>query len=166
MQSLTVTEWNEESQFATLSFSYNRRFMDWLKMGVRPDSYRVYDPVDKVWKVHLKRLSLVLNFARRHFAQVNYQVLPDWIQIQIASEKAQEPRQTLWDTTRPADPYATLYLLPTAPWEVVRAAYKALAVSCHPDHGGSTEAFQRINSAYQELEKRLNKKLDTVGEAR
>lgn len=162
MQSLTVTEWDEERQFATLSFSYNRRFLDWLKLGVKPDSYRIYDPVNRTWKVHLKRLPLVINFARRHFTQVNYQVLPDWVQMQVASEKAQEARQTLWEPVRGSDPFTTLYLLPTAPWEVVRAVYKALAVIHHPDHGGNTETFQRINCAYLELEKRLNKKLDTT----
>ena len=49
------------------------------------------------------------------------------------------------------DPYATLYLLPTAPAAVIKAAYKALAVLNHPDKGGDTEAMQRINAAFKLL---------------
>ncbi len=49
------------------------------------------------------------------------------------------------------DPYQTLHLLPSAPPEVVRAAYKALAMKHHPDHGGDVGAMQRINDAYRRL---------------
>jgi curved DNA-binding protein CbpA len=42
-------------------------------------------------------------------------------------------------------------LLPSAPPEVVRAAYKALAMKHHPDKGGSTELMQAINQAYERL---------------
>ncbi len=52
---------------------------------------------------------------------------------------------------KPVDPYKTLHLLPSAPPEVVKAAYKALAMKLHPDHGGDTEAMQRINDAYRRL---------------
>jgi DnaJ-domain-containing protein 1 len=47
--------------------------------------------------------------------------------------------------------HAVLHLLPSAPPEVVRASYKALAMKHHPDHGGDTEAMQRINAAYRRL---------------
>jgi curved DNA-binding protein CbpA len=50
-----------------------------------------------------------------------------------------------------SDPYVTLHLLPSAPPEVVKAAYKALAVLNHPDKGGETEVMQRINDAYRRL---------------
>lgn len=49
------------------------------------------------------------------------------------------------------DAFATLHLLPSAPPEVVRASYKALAMKHHPDHGGDTEAMQKINEAYRRL---------------
>ncbi len=52
---------------------------------------------------------------------------------------------------KPVDPYKTLHLLPSAPPEVVKAAYKALAMKLHPDHGGDTDAMQRINDAYRRL---------------
>ncbi len=52
-----------------------------------------------------------------------------------------------------SDAYATLFLLPTAPRAVVKAAYRALADIHHPDHGGTTLAMQTINAAYASLTK-------------
>jgi hypothetical protein len=50
--------------------------------------------------------------------------------------------------------YATLHLLSTAPPELVKAAYRCLAMINHPDHGGDTEAMQQINNAYARLSAR------------
>ncbi len=48
--------------------------------------------------------------------------------------------------------HATLHLLPSAPPELIRAAFKCLAQLVHPDKpGGDTEAMQRINAAYRKL---------------
>lgn len=47
--------------------------------------------------------------------------------------------------------YMLLHVLPSAPKEVIRAAYKAMALLAHPDRGGSTAQMQAINSAYQRL---------------
>jgi hypothetical protein len=49
------------------------------------------------------------------------------------------------------DAYAALYLLPDAPPEVVKSAYRALAQLHHPDAGGTHEAMLRINEAYERL---------------
>jgi hypothetical protein len=35
--------------------------------------------------------------------------------------------------------------------EEIKAAYRRLALQTHPDRGGSTEAFRRINEAYERL---------------
>lgn len=48
-------------------------------------------------------------------------------------------------------PHATLYLLPSAPLEVVRAAHRALAALHHPDVGGNEERMVEINLAYDEI---------------
>lgn len=44
--------------------------------------------------------------------------------------------------------FTTLYLLPSAPLPVIKAAYRALASLHHPDHGGAHDLMLRINSAY------------------
>ncbi len=47
--------------------------------------------------------------------------------------------------------YATLYLTPGAPLEVIQAVYRTLAKLHHPDLGGSTELMAEINDAYNYL---------------
>jgi len=48
--------------------------------------------------------------------------------------------------------HATLHLLPSAPPELIRAAFKCLAQLHHPDkQGGDEEIMKRISDAYQRL---------------
>ena len=45
-----------------------------------------------------------------------------------------------------------MYLLPGAPVEVVRAAYKALAMRYHPDRpGGDAQKMRELNEAVAEI---------------
>ena len=46
-----------------------------------------------------------------------------------------------------ASAYGVLHLLPSAPPEVVTAAYRALATLHHPDRGGDATAMVQINQA-------------------
>lgn len=48
--------------------------------------------------------------------------------------------------------FSELYLLPTAPDVVVKAAFRALAKIHHPDVGGSNETMRRLNDAYERAE--------------
>lgn len=63
----------------------------------------------------------------------------------------QRERHTVAFGTFHVGPYAKLYLLPTAPLEVVRAAHRALASLHHPDVGGDPERMIEINAAYDEI---------------
>lgn len=47
-----------------------------------------------------------------------------------------------------SDPYRVLHLQSDAPLEVVRAAYRALAVLHHPDRGGDEEVMKQLNIAH------------------
>lgn len=47
--------------------------------------------------------------------------------------------------------HATLFVAVDAPIEVIRAAYKALAMLYHPDHGGDSERMVELNRAYETL---------------
>lgn len=49
--------------------------------------------------------------------------------------------------------YRALHLLPTAPPELVKVAYRTLATLHHPDKGGDTATMQAINAAYELLGK-------------
>jgi DnaJ-class molecular chaperone len=47
--------------------------------------------------------------------------------------------------------YRTLHLLPTAPDELVKHAYRVMCKIHHPDKGGMTREMQRVNEAYGRL---------------
>jgi hypothetical protein len=51
----------------------------------------------------------------------------------------------------PPAAWDVLHLKPTAPPELVTAAYRTLAKKCHPDTGGSNERMRELNKAYAEL---------------
>jgi hypothetical protein len=94
------------------------------------------------------------------FQHVDYSALPESMQIRLVKgmEDGSDqtgPRSSFAPilTTSAAGPHAVLFVLPTAPWEVVEAAYKALVFKTHPDRGGSVEDFQRVQKAFEELKK-------------
>jgi hypothetical protein len=76
-------------------------------------------------------------------------------EVTRATEKQKERREGRAAPKPAPDPFAALYLLPSAPVEVVRAAYRALATLHHPDHGGDAERMKAINAAYSEATQRL-----------
>lgn len=51
----------------------------------------------------------------------------------------------------PDDPYRVLGVTPGAGIDECRRAYRARAQETHPDHGGSTEDFQRVQAAAKAL---------------
>ncbi len=51
----------------------------------------------------------------------------------------------LWELT----PFTTLHLLPSAPPELVKAAYKTLAKIYHPDVQGDSAKMIEINRAFE-----------------
>jgi hypothetical protein len=51
----------------------------------------------------------------------------------------------------PDGPWATLYLVPGAPTEVIKAVYRALSQKYHPDRGGDVARMQEINAAMAAL---------------
>lgn len=56
------------------------------------------------------------------------------------------------DRPRPED-YRVLDLEPGASQDEVKAAYRKKARELHPDRGGDTDAFSRVNEAYQRLKR-------------
>lgn len=49
------------------------------------------------------------------------------------------------------DHYAALQVKRNATQEEIKKAYRELAATHHPDHGGDTNTFQAINAAYDVL---------------
>jgi hypothetical protein len=124
-----------------------KSLIDALKNFVSP-VYRRYEPATRKWVVGEPATESFrgwLSYARATFgAQVQ------WIGEAYADPESEwtPPKR---ERPKASDPYQTLHLLPSAPPEVVKAAYRALAVLNHPDKGGETEVMQRINDAYRRL---------------
>lgn len=117
--------------------------------------------------VHESRLAPIIAAGKRYFDYVDYRSLPIDLQVRVISQQKsfpwiedselnsgtiQEPPAALYEPFENS-PRAVLFVAQNAPWEVVRAAYKALAVKYHPDTGGSPEAFRRVQEAYEALQK-------------
>ena len=156
--------YDASTEFCSLIHPHSQRFLNFVRYSVLPMSYRRFDEKSHRWEVHISKLALVVLFGKSHFDHVDYRSLPPGLQIKLVAEMAakaatQDALQGRASREQ-ADPYSVLHLLPSAPWEVIKAAYKALAGLHHPDHGGSPEAFRIIQESYEELEKKcqLDKK--------
>jgi len=147
MNTLKIT-YDSVTQFCLLRHGYNRRFSDFMKCGISPLSYRRWVTDRKSWEVHISKLPHVVSVARRFFGYVDYSDLPENLQINLVMNAYEEPTKA---APVVSTPYEVLHLLPSAPREVVKAAYKALALLHHPDHGGDAELFKEINLAYESI---------------
>ena len=120
--------------------------VDTLKSYIAP-GLRSYNPATREWFVDedaTGRMRRWLDYCR-----ANLDAEVEWLD----GEADADPERDWTPPSKPktSDPYTALWLLPGAPPEVVKAAYRALAVLNHPDHGGDTAAMQRINDAYRRL---------------
>jgi hypothetical protein len=52
------------------------------------------------------------------------------------------------------EPYEVLGISGSATWAEIKSAYRRLASTTHPDHGGSDEAFCRVREAFEILKNR------------
>ena len=124
-----------------------RLCIDTLKSAIAPDM-RSYNPATREWFVDedaTGRMRRWLDYCRANlYAEV------EWLDGEAYADPEAE-----WTPPPPkpkaVDPYVTLHLLPSAPPELIRAAFKCLAQIHHPDKGGETEVMQRINDAYKQL---------------
>lgn len=165
---------------------YAKPFVDALKINI-PNSYRTWQPYDKVWIVYAPYIERARELVKTYFSPVteeNVEAFEQAEQRQKEQERQRaeerERRQREYDTdgfwsqfgshrnrygnqdthrthqnrsgatntpTPDSDPYATLFVVRSAPREVIDAAYRALSRMQHPDLGGTTEQMQRLNGA-------------------
>jgi len=160
MPSILKIEYDPATEFCELIHGYNKRFVDFVKLGVKPTSYRRYDVGTKKWFVHISRLTRVISVGKRYFEHVDYRSLPDDLQIEIVKKLGSWQEAHTYTIGSAAkdkavSPYDVLFLHPQAPWIVVKAAYKALVQLHHPDRGGDEEAFKELQTAFDSLKKDL-----------
>jgi len=152
MTTITITQRSIDGYVVRLRSSDSdlfRELIEALKTSI-PHRWRDYDPDDKCWRI----------VSRGHL-DIWLDCVSDYAGIQVIwdnDETHRRARQDLPPPRRPgrmvpADAFTALYLLPTAPPEVIKASYKALALIHHPDRGGDLEQMKTINQAYDLLEK-------------
>lgn len=122
---------------ATLSFPYNAALVARLKTEI-PAWCRAYAPATKQWTVDP-------SYAARAIVLL-CSVYPDTTVEPPGRRPAPPP-------VRRADhAFAIPHLLPSAPPELLDAAYRVLARLCHPDAvGGDGEAMRALNDAYADV---------------
>ena len=132
---------------------YNKRFSDFVRYNVRPLSYRRYDTKTHRWAVHVSKLAPVVTYAKTQFDAVDYRSLPPDLQLKLVAEMSGRGSASVIPIIEagPRDAYQMLHVLQTAPWEVIKAAYKAMVFLNHPDRGGSTETTVLLQEAFEEL---------------
>lgn len=110
---------------------YHHDFVEALKTVI-PPSMRVWNGGDKSWEVRDSYLTDIISLLQAFFDEVEQ------------------------DLTTPTDPngtYPELFLLATAPDELVKAAYKCLAVLYHPDRGGDPIKMSALNVCYDKIKR-------------
>ncbi len=114
-----------------VEFPYDRSVVESIKRIIPPHS-RAYDPDAKCWYVSSAFRDIVHELLEAVFIDVET-----------------DPERTFTPPTRttPRTEFHVLHLQPTAPLELVEAAYRCLSRLHHPDRGGSVEIMQQINAA-------------------
>jgi hypothetical protein len=120
-----------------LTFPFDAWLVAALKVHV-PAHARQYDPVAKSWTVAPTYAGVA--------TRLMYQAFTD---VEMIDAHA-GPTFDRGTGTRD-DPYVVLHLRPTAPPELVTAAYKCLARLHHPDRGGDHDAMLAINAAAEQI---------------
>ena len=114
-----------------LQTPFNQDFVDTLK-GELPRYSRKWDAHRKMWWVSDDYCTEALLISRRFY--------------RVDTPASLEPRaaQNAWDV---------LWLREGAPQECIRAVYRALSLTHHPDTGGNVQIQKQLNLAYEELTK-------------
>ena len=105
--------------------------------------------VNTIWYVHRDYLPILFKVAKNtgFHTELNYATADDDTKRLI--DKTLNKRVT--SPTYSTAAYSALHLLPSAPFSVVKAVWKVLALESHPDRGGDAKNFQRVTDAYEQI---------------
>jgi hypothetical protein len=132
----------------TVTVPYNRSpvqakaFIEALKDAV-PSRYRTYDPALKEWRVWGEFKDLAITLLLKYFPDAD-------VPRQTHSKAQAQPRQA------GSDHFQVLHLLPTAPPELIDAAFRCLAKIHHPDRGGDSAVMRQLTEAHEALSRSLS----------
>jgi hypothetical protein len=114
----------------TLTFPFDRHLIEEIKRSI-PAPYRSYDPADRSWSVAPSYAGVAVRLVCGAF--------PDAETVDAGATPDHD------------DAWQILHLRPTAPPELIEAAYRCLARLHHPDAGGDHDTMLRLNAARSSL---------------
>lgn len=148
MKKLTL---QQEGDWIAFSSS-NATFINCVRSGITPASFRRYDSEARRWLVYYTKGPELVGLAQK-FHQVDWGELPGaWQMLIVGGRSRNAPAPKV--ATVVNSPHEVLYLLDTAPPLVVKAVYKALLLEYHPDQNngvGDKEKLNEVIVAYRKI---------------
>lgn len=129
---------------------YDASFIEDFKILV-PWRERNWDPDRKVWFVETRWLFEVLDLMDTFFSWVMFNMDDQTLTGHTVKQRAQYTPPKPPPGPSVPEPYRILMVAPTAPPEVIKAAYRALCQMRHPDRGGTHEEMVTLNRAFEEI---------------
>jgi hypothetical protein len=125
----------------TISSPYGGDFLTDLKAAVPPFA-RTWNAEEKHWRIAKAWAGIAVRVTKQYFTV-----------MEAGKEHARSQAPPWCDCAHydPTSAHSALHLLPSAPPELIKVAYRCLAQPRHPDHGGDPETMKRINRADGEL---------------
>lgn len=139
----TATELLGRTEFL---FPYDLEMVEDMK-GV-PVAYRSYDPDKRLWTISAPYANRVLDLFLRRFPHAT---------VNEYEQRGRDSAPPPLSKAPVLTPHTTLYVLPSAPREVIDASYRALVKEYHPDRlpeperAQGNERLAKINVAYAQL---------------
>lgn len=122
-----------------------------LRRGITPSTYRKFIAANNEWLIHYSKIKELVSLGRKCYEVVDYSELPMVWQMMAAGANQSTPQ------SNNKNPYLVLYLLSSAPFEVVKSVYKTLAAMYHPDaQSGDADMFRQVTEAYQEIKEKIS----------
>lgn len=143
----TYNSWEIDEVWAGLRFTFSTDVVEELKASI-PVGCRKWDPKERCWRIERSYMSIALSILNAY----DYEDSIVFEKRQHERRQREKPKPPTPQPQSAASPYTMLFVLPSAPPEVIDAAYRALAKLYHPDRaGGSTQKMKELNVAYDKV---------------
>lgn len=126
-------------------------FIDEIKTSL-PQSRLMYNEYTKEYLVYSAEFYAFFKLAEPHFSYIDYSKIPYNWRKNLSNKNNSNNYTKVNPTVNSTSNWDVLYLKETAPIEVVKAAYKALAKLYHPDiNPDNVDKMSKINVAYESI---------------
>jgi hypothetical protein len=144
--SINIRIWWDTSVAAyRMASPYNRELVDAVKSFI-PVSDRSYDPATKIWTIVERQLAPLQNLLKQLGITATI----------ITRQQAEQASQSS-PTQQRGKPLDTIILefVKLIPQDCMVKAYRAAAMTLHPDKGGSMDKMSSLNAAWDRIQKEL-----------